>query len=77
MEGLLQELGCTHNPEEWRIFADSYKFSLKAVLLHNGNIHSVNTDCPLCPHAGNLRKYGFALESCKLNKIWMENMWRH
>jgi len=27
VEGLLQELGCTHNPEEQRIFTDSYKFS--------------------------------------------------
>jgi hypothetical protein len=37
--GLLQELGCTHNPEEWRLFVDLSKFSLKVVLLHNGNIH--------------------------------------
>lgn len=26
-----------HNPEEWRLFIDSSKTSLKAVLLHNGN----------------------------------------
>ena len=26
-----------HNPLEWRLFIDSSKFSLKAVLLHNGN----------------------------------------
>ena len=45
VEGLLQELGCTHNPEEWRIFVDSSKFCLKAVLLHNGNIR------PLIPIA--------------------------
>jgi hypothetical protein len=37
--GLLQELGCTHNPDEWRLFVDLSKFILKAVLLHNGNIH--------------------------------------
>jgi hypothetical protein len=35
VEGLLQLVGCTHNPEEWIFF----KFSLKAVLLHNGDIH--------------------------------------
>jgi len=23
VEGLLQELECTHNPEEWRLFVDS------------------------------------------------------
>jgi hypothetical protein len=39
VEGLPQELGCTHNPEEWRLFVDSSKFSVKAVLLHNGNIN--------------------------------------
>jgi len=38
-EGLLQELGGTHNPEEWRLCVDSSKFSLKVVLLNNGNIH--------------------------------------
>ena len=38
-EGLLQELGCAHNPEEWRLFVESSKFCLKAVLLHNGYIH--------------------------------------
>ena len=37
--GLLQELGCAHNSEEWRVFVDSSKFTLKTVLLHNGNIH--------------------------------------
>ena len=37
--GLLQELGCTHNPEERQLFVDMSKFILKAVLLHNGNIH--------------------------------------
>ena len=45
VEGLLQELGCTHNPEVWRIFVDLSQFSLKAVLLHNGKTiaHSVHT----------------------------------
>ena len=39
VEGLLQELGCTHNPEDSRLFVDSSVFSLEAVQLHNGNIH--------------------------------------
>jgi len=30
--------GTTHDPEQWRLFIDSSKASLKAVLLHNGNI---------------------------------------
>jgi len=27
----------THNPEQWRLFSDASKTSLKAILLHNGN----------------------------------------
>lgn len=37
VRGLLQELGSHYDPEEWRLFIDSSKSSLKAVLLHNGN----------------------------------------
>lgn len=36
--GLMSSLGTTHDPEHWRLFIDSSKTSLKAVLLHNGNI---------------------------------------
>ena len=34
----MSELGCEHNPADWGLFIDSSKTSLKAVLLHNGNI---------------------------------------
>ena len=34
----MTELGCEHNPAHWRLFIDSSKTTLKAVLLHNGNI---------------------------------------
>lgn len=37
ISGLFQELHQIHNPNEWRLFIDSNKESLKAVLLHNGN----------------------------------------
>lgn len=37
VNGLMMELGVQHNPQEWRLFIDSSKTSLKAVLLHNGN----------------------------------------
>ena len=37
-DGLLQKPRFTHNPEERRLFVDSSKFSLKAELLHIGNI---------------------------------------
>ena len=36
--GLMSELGCEHNPADCWLFIDSSKTSLKAVLLHNGNI---------------------------------------
>jgi hypothetical protein len=35
--GLLAKLGHYHLADEWRLFIDSSKTSLKAVLLHNGN----------------------------------------
>ena len=36
-DGLMQILNINHNPPDWRLFIDSSKLSLKAVLLHNGN----------------------------------------
>ena len=36
--GIMQEFGYSHRPEEWRLFFDSSKLSLKAVLLHNENM---------------------------------------
>jgi hypothetical protein len=37
INGLMEELGYEHHPEDWRLFIDSGKESLKCVLLHNGN----------------------------------------
>ena len=37
IDGLMQTLNIGHNLLDWRIFIDSSKLSLKAVLLHNGN----------------------------------------
>ena len=36
-KGLVEKFGICYNHEEWRIFIDSSKRSLKAVLLHNSN----------------------------------------
>jgi len=36
IDGLMQTLNINHNPLDWRLFIDSSKSSLKAVLLHNG-----------------------------------------
>lgn len=37
VNGLFTSLGFPHKVEEWRLFIDSSKSGLKAVLLHNGN----------------------------------------
>jgi len=37
IDGLMQTLNINHNPLDWRLFIDSSKLSLKALLLHNGN----------------------------------------
>ena len=38
IDGVMQTLNINHNLLDWRLFIDSSKLSLKAVLLHNGNI---------------------------------------
>ncbi|GBM77678.1 hypothetical protein AVEN_226064-1 [Araneus ventricosus] len=46
VDSLLKALGPQHNPQEWSLFIDSSKVSLKAVLLHNGNKHpSILVEC--------------------------------
>ena len=35
IDGLFESLGVAHKSEEWRLFLDSSKTSLKGVLLHN------------------------------------------
>jgi len=37
IDGLMQTLNINCNPLDWRLFIDSSKLSLKAVLLHNNN----------------------------------------
>lgn len=39
IQGLFEAIGIKHDPTEWRLFIDSSTKSLKAVLLHNGNVH--------------------------------------
>ena len=35
IDGLMAALMIAHNPDEWRVFIDTSKTSLKAILLHN------------------------------------------
>ncbi|GBM85151.1 hypothetical protein AVEN_183190-1 [Araneus ventricosus] len=37
IDGLLKELRIAHEPNEWRLFVEASKLSLKAVFLNNGN----------------------------------------
>lgn len=37
IRGLFKSMCQSYDAEEWRLFIDSSKVSLKAVLLHNGN----------------------------------------
>jgi hypothetical protein len=39
VNGVMTALGIKYDPQEWRLFIDSSRLSLKAVLLHNGNQH--------------------------------------
>jgi len=38
VDGLMNALGFQHDQQQWRLFIDSSTLSLKAVLLHNGNL---------------------------------------
>jgi hypothetical protein len=49
---VMEVLGHQHNTPEWRLFIDSSKVSLKAVLLHNGNKYQ---SVPLA-HAFNIQE---------------------
>ena len=37
VDGPMDAMRMRHGPEQWRLFIDASKTSLKAVLLHNGN----------------------------------------
>ena len=52
VNSLMKELSYEHNSDEWRIFIDSSKHRLKAVLLHNGN---ENPSVPVT-HAVDMKK---------------------
>ena len=41
IQGLLQEIGIAYSASDWRLFIDSSKRSLKAVLLRNGNVYPI------------------------------------
>jgi hypothetical protein len=52
--GMVAALYINHSPEEWRLFIDSTKLSLKAVLLHNGNMLPSNSSWPCGQYEGDI-----------------------
>ena len=62
IDGLMQTLSINHIPLDWRLFIDSSKLSLKAVLLHSSNT------LPSIPVGHSVHNK----ESCENRKILME-----
>ena len=62
IQGLFQKIGIAYSASDWRLFIDSSKPSLKAVLLHNGNVY------PSIPIAHSVQMK----ENCKSAKILLE-----
>jgi hypothetical protein len=52
--GTVAALYINHSPEEWRLFIDSTKLSLKAVLLHYSNMMPSNSSWP-CSQYGDMK----------------------
>jgi hypothetical protein len=72
----MEDLQLQYAPDQWRLFIDSSKLSLKAVLLYNGNKLS---SIPLA-HAGHMKEHyasiqGY-LEKNMLRRPPVEHMWR-
>jgi hypothetical protein len=55
----MEVLGHEYNPDQWRLFIESSKMSLKVVLLHNGD----KFPSILLAHSANMKK---SYESLKL-----------
>ena len=72
IEGLLSAMGLPkYNPDEWRLFIDSSKRSLKCVLLHNGGKFA----CVPIGHSEILKKH-FTTDRMALQKLcYDEHKW--
>jgi hypothetical protein len=65
---VMEALGHQHNTPEWRLFIDSSKVSLKAVLLYNGNKYP---SVPLA-HAVNMRESHMKICNFSWKRFTME-----
>jgi len=76
IDGLMQTLSINHIPVDWRLFIDSSKLSLKAILLHNGN---TLPSIPLGHSVHNKESHEnikILMEAVNYDKFKLENLWR-
>ena len=75
VDGLMQTLDINHNSLDWRLFIDSSKQSLKAVLLHNGN---TLPSIPVGDSLHNKESYEnmkILVEAINYDKFNWQNLW--
>ena len=72
VQGLMTSLGVEHSIEAWRLFIDSSKTSLKAVLLHNGNRYA---SVPVA-YSANLKETYEKMSLLKKKIRYREYNWR-
>lgn len=72
ISGLFEKLGQKYDASEWRLFVDSSKESLKAVLLHNGN---KKPSIPIA-HAVNMKETYEAMASLLKNVNYERHNWK-
>lgn len=72
IHGLFDKLGQTYDARDWRIFVDSSKESLKAVLLHNGN---QKPSIPIA-HAVNMKESYETMTKLFININYENHNWK-
>ena len=69
---VMEILGREHNPDQWRLFIDSSKVSLKVVLLHSGKRFP---SVPLA-HAANMKEYYKSMKPLLGKIMYDEFKWK-
>ena len=72
VKGQIEKLGTACNPRDWRLFIDSSKASLKAVLLHSGNLFA---SIPLA-HSTQMKKTYEYIEIMLTKLKYEEHGWK-
>ena len=72
IKGLLLAMGLPHyNPDEWRLFIDNSKRSLKCVLLHNGSMFA----CVTIGHSVLLKEHYSSVKMVLEKMCYKEHNW--